>query len=760
MRSFENSYVNISSLGLLGNFLIRGKIILQDIWRSGIDWDQKISNEIEKKWKKWLENLEQMYKLRIPRCYCLAACYTVQLHMFSDASGKAFGGVGYFRFEYNNGIQVSLVMSKTQVAPLKPISILRLELQAALVSCRLAETIKKKHSIKIDSTHFWTDSQIVLSWIKSEARILGTFIANRVGEIQEKTSTKNWHWISTKLNVTDEATRDEETLKLNLNERWHKGPDFLYLQDVDWNSLNLAQKCESISESGENEKLILVNQKVSLDFLPDMRKFSFWTKVIRSTAIIYVFIDFRIAKRRQDQTKISRQDIEKEESLWIRKIQTDNFQKEILDLETKNIVNSQSALYQLTPTVKNGLICMNGRINKAVELPEETKNPIILSNKHLATKLLILMYHRRTGHGGVGITLNEIRQKFWILQARKTIKNVIRNCALCAIRKAKPRIPQMGQIPEFRLEKPMTQRPFTYTGIDMFGPYNVSIGRRRERRYGMLFTCLSVRAIHIELTETLNTDSTLLALRRFISRRAQPKMILCDNGGNFHSAAKELKSALKEIDYDKIERHLLAEEIEWRFIPPASPHIGGAWERMVKSVKSALKISLREQSPRPEVLETLMCEAEHIVNSRPLTYVSSSAEDPLSITPNHFLIGSSSIVKPPGLFIDQDWNIRKQWRISQKITEHFWTRWIKEYIPTLTKRTKWFQENKNLKIGDLVILMDDKFPKNNWPLGRVEKVYPGHDGKVRVADIKTKTGTYCRPLTKICIVECLEMGED
>ncbi|XP_044760878.1 uncharacterized protein LOC123318333 [Coccinella septempunctata] len=374
--------------------------------------------------------------------------------------------------------------------------------------------------------------------------------------------------------------------------------------------------------------------------------------------------------------------------------------KEIAIIAGGGTLHKKSKLYQLTPYMKNEYLCVGGRTNYSTDLPDTAKSPLIFDSRHFAVKLLILHYHVIIGHQGVEVILNELRQRFWILQARKAIKRAMRYCPICSLWRAIPRVTQMGQLPDFRLKKPQPQRAFVYTGIDFFGHFEVTIGRRREKRYGVLFTCMSVRAIHIEIAETLNTDSTLLAIKRFMSKRGKPQMFLTDNGTNFHAAEKELKKAYEDVNLEVIRQGLCAESIEWKFIPPGSPHMGGAWERMVRSVKTTLSIILKDRSPRQEVFHTVMIEAEHIVNSRPLTYISSSPEDEESLTPNHFLIGTSSILKPPGLFDGTKWNVRKQWLIAENLNEHFWNRWVKEYIPTLTKRTKWFEQNQNLKEGD------------------------------------------------------------
>jgi hypothetical protein len=181
--------------------------------------------------------------------------------------------------------------------------------------------------------------------------------------------------------------------------------------------------------------------------------------------------------------------------------------------------------------------------------------------------------------------------------------------------------------------------------------------------------------------------------------------------------------------------------------------MGGIWERMVQSVKKALYAVLKEQAPKDEVLLTLMAEAEHIVNSRPITFVSSDAE---ALTPNHFLIGTSSGLQSPGEFVEADLCLRRRWRVSQRLTDNFWRRWMREYITTLNKRSKWFQRKKLICVGDVTFLADEDSPRNTWPLGRIVNLHPGKDGQVRVADIKTIRGTYRRPVSKLIPLDVLD----
>lgn len=309
----------------------------------------------------------------------------------------------------------------------------------------------------------------------------------------------------------------------------------------------------------------------------------------------------------------------------------------------------------------------------------------------------------------------------------------------------------MGALPKCRVTK--QKRAFMETGVDYFGPINVAIGRRHEKRYGVLFTCMATRAIHLEIAASLNTDSAIMAIRRFAARRGYPNKMFSDNGTNFRGAEKEIRAAIKELNQDKVTKEMSNVGIEWHFNPPCAPHMGGCWERMVKSVKCAMNAVLNKQVPKEEILQTLFAEVENIISNHPLTHVSVDPEDQESLTPNHFLIGSNGNVPLPGSFTDDEFSLRKQWRKSQRIADQFWKRWVSEYLPTLTRRTKWHTITKPIAIGSLVLIADGNMPRNCWPKGVVAKIYPGTDGIVRAADVKTAQGVLKRPVVKLCLID-------
>jgi transposase InsO family protein len=348
--------------------------------------------------------------------------------------------------------------------------------------------------------------------------------------------------------------------------------------------------------------------------------------------------------------------------------------------------------------------------------------------------------------------MNELRQEYFILSARAAVRSCWSSCQQCKLWRSKPRQPEMAPLPDCRVTRP--ERPFTFTGIDYFGPMEVKVRRAKEKRYGVIFTCLSTRAVHLEIASSLTTNSAIMAIRRFMGRRGHPQKIFSDNGRNLRGVERELRQAVQSFDQEKIMEELTKRKVEWSFIPPGAPHMGGSWERLVRSVKAALRVTLTEQSPREEVLNTLFVEAENIINSRPLTHVPVDPNDPDSLTPNSFLLGTSSAaIQVPSVFVDSSRCPRKQWILSQKLADHFWSRWVKEYLPSLTRRTKWHRTSEPVKVGDLVIIADNNLHRNHWPRGVVSAVHPGRDGVVRVVDVKTNAGVYRRPVVKLCVLD-------
>lgn len=609
-------------------------------------------------------------------------------------------------------LSLIFVTGKTRVAPLKNLTIPRMELQAAVLASRLAATILKECDMPIEEVFFWCDSTIVLRWIRSEAKRFKMYVGNRIEVIRELTEVSSWRWVPTIDNVADKATRDVEPTGIHYE--WLNGPKFLMSPSTDWPeqvscAINRALEDEMmIMEEVQQVNLVKEAECCLMNVLPDVNRFSKWSRLVRATSWVLRFVNNLKSKHlnaTRRQMELLPDEILDAENLLLKASQFEAFAGDIEDLR-KNQLKKTSRLYPLSPMLdKSGLIRMNGRLNLA-PLNDDSRKPIIIDAKTRYVKLLILDYHEKSMHFGKEIVINRLREKFWVINVRSAVNKAFYDCQCCKIRKAKPEPPLMGQLPEYRLTPNV--RPFTHCGVDYFGPIEIKIGRRIEKRYGVLFTCLTVRAIHIEIAASLTTDSMIMALRRFVSRRGCPLHIYSDNGTNLKGADEEIPTYINQFDQDQIVQTMTMQNIQWHFIPPITPHMGGCWERLIGVVKCALKSVLVEHHPREETLQTLFAEAEALVNSRPFTHIATGPDDEETITPNSFLLGTSSVHQLPGTFDKIEMCSRKQWRVAQALTDHFWKIWIKGYVPTLIKRQKWLDVVKPIKVGDVVVLMDEE----------------------------------------------------
>lgn len=675
-------------------------------------------------------------------------------------SKLAFAAVAYLRFEEENKVDISMVIAKTRVAPIKPMSIPRKELQAAVLGSRLYTLISEKLEYPLNQVFFWSDSKTVLYWIKSDKRKYKPFVAHRIGEILESTETSDWNWVPTEKNVADYATRDTCATKPFENTAWKNGPQFLKLTEDRWPKEIIEDYYRPCDDEIVTEEVHCVYTIHSI-LAQDSRQTPTWTSILRKTAWILRFLGNcknHSVHERNLKKELIPSELKAAEIAIIRTAQHEAFGNDydILVAQKENPTSTKrlsenSRLKSLSPELdKFDVLRINGRTKKSEELSFWTKNPAILDPKHPITILLIEHMHNMVNQNGQETVVNLLRQKYHILGVRTAVRRVWSNCFKCKLARTMPKCPLMGELPLCRVTK--QKRAFMETGVDYFGPMNVAIGRRHEKRYGVLFTCMATRAIHLEISTSLNTDSAIMAIRRFVSRRGYPNKIYSDNGTNFRGADKELRLAIKDIDQSKVTKEMTNVGIEWHFNPPSAPHMGGSWERMVKSVKTSIKAVLKEQVPREETLQTIFAEVENIINNHPLTHVSTDPNDPESLTPNHFLIGSAGNVPIPGTFTDEEFSLRKQWRKAQRMADQFWKRWVNEYLSTLTRRTKWHTNSKSIELGDLVLIADGNLPRNCWPKGVVVKVYPGTDGIIRAADVKTALGVLKRPSLKLCII--------
>lgn len=384
---------------------------------------------------------------------------------------------------------------------------------------------------------------------------------------------------------------------------------------------------------------------------------------------------------------------------------------------------------------QDGILRVGGRIRHA-DLPFQEKHPLILPKRGHVTDLVIRHHHVKSHHQGRGITHASIRSSgVWIISGNSAVGHHISKCVKCRRYRGAPQAQKMADLPADRLEE---NPPFTYSAVDYFGPFYIKEGRRELKRYGVLFTCMSSRAVHLETAASLTTDSFLSAYRRFIGRRGPVRQLRSDQGTNFVGASNELKVALSEMNQDTLKKEMARTSCDWivfKMNVPYASHMGGAWERQIRTVRSVLSALLYDHGRQldDESLRTLMIEAECIVNSRPLTTDETTCkETPDVLTPNHLLTQKSQVVlPPPGAFQRADLYLRKRWRRVQHLANEFWQRWRKSFLQSLQSRQKWTTRHRNLQVDDVVIMKDDSSPRNMWKLARVDQTHPDDDGLVR-----------------------------
>ena len=390
---------------------------------------------------------------------------------------------------------------------------------------------------------------------------------------------------------------------------------------------------------------------------------------------------------------------------------------------------------------------------------DSSKHPVILPKTGIAIQRLIEHYHQVTGHGGRTLTINALRSgDFWLIGANTRVRKCISQCVLCRKFRGSLGQQKMADLPH---ERSIDVAPFTHCGLDMFGPFYVKEGRKRAAKFVALFTCFSCRAIHLEHTSNMSTDSFILALRRFLSRRGPVKSITSDNGTNFVGAENEFRKAYREMEHTRINNFLVSKScdwITWQKNPPEASHMGGVWERQIRTVRQVLTSLLNNHSSSldTEALHTLLTESESIVNSRPLT--TECLHDPTlqPLSPQQLLtMKSKPVFPPPGYFSKEDLYSRRRWRQVQHLANEFWTRWKKEYLSTLQSRQKWIQPQRNFMIGDIVIIKDSGMHRQEWPLAKVVNVFPdASDGLVRKVELMVPSAknNLKRPIHKIVLL--------
>ena len=764
----------------------------------------ELIEEIIQGYHECTKDLMQVNKIKIPRLMIENKLVTSKrLIIFCDGSSVAYGAVAYLRISYQDGtITIRLVKAAKKCTPIRKQTIPRIELMAALEGAKLAARLKRL--VDPDETILFTDAIVVLFWIhKSDLHRFEDWVQTRLTQIHELTKMDTWRHVESALNPADLLSRGVKFKHVwqedeGLTEKgifWFHGPKFL-LENLDFwprhereiQQILNKDDCTVIDESIKTFKSLLINvdQKtqllgkekdvtslstINLSIYRQLENIMDNLKVcdiqwlhdqegaINKALALSPLIDIsrfstvkraaRALKKATEYAKVWLQKIQckrqfnsynMKESYQriIQEIQAEGFHEDLTVALKKNIWPIKSLLSETNALFdQNNILRANARLSNCVGIPIYERRPIILPDKHPFVKTLIQSFHMNVGHGGsIGELLSAIKRLFYFKKMRQHVRKYLKSCVKCRRKYNKPLEPHMAEWP-ISMEKVTV---FERVSLDFFGPVSVKRARSTEKYYVLVVVCLQIHALALELCESLNTEQVLTAIQRFSLNHRVPSLIRSDNGKSFIAARKVLypEISMEGVDWDQIQ--CTVDTPKWVMIAPGSPDTNLA-EAYVKLVKNRLDLDIRSRRFTRDQLSTLLTIAVHSVNNRPLTFLSEDINDPRPVTANMLLkpLYHSNI----GLKVNEfaPVSYRRYYEDICQYAEEICQRWTNDFAKELKKYPKWRTWQENVKVGDLVVVIESNPLKvKDWPLGLITKVFPNaRDNIVRKCHVKYKT---------------------
>ncbi|XP_063994291.1 uncharacterized protein LOC135171590 [Diachasmimorpha longicaudata] len=745
-------------LGLLSPVVIRAKALLQQLWLEKLDWDEELPVHLVQKWVRFREELSQVDQLSIPRWMGCKKDSRVEIHGFSDASLLAMSAVVYLKVTSADGVSISLAVAKTKVAPLKKLTIPRLELNAAVILAKLARYVIDQLNLGTVMVHLWTDSAVALAGICAHPSRWKEYVHNRVTVVQELVQEASWRYVSGKENPADCASRGISVAQLNGHHLWWTGPKWLRKEVSQWPSGRATLDPSTDLEEKPGVTLAASFGRASLWGL--CSRYSSLYKLLRITAICQTVVGNMLRKLERKRGIIvsavfSPGSMEAARFYWVKATQAYHLQAECDIISHGLQLKKSHPLTKLTAFIdQQGVLRVGGRL-KFSTLGPESRHQAIIPHGSVLAELIMRDSHQRTLHGGTQLTLAHLRRSYWIIGGHLPVRSFILKCVECARHRGIRAQQLMGQLPVARL---VSDRAFSNTGVDYAGPVSIKTWRARghktQKGWLVIFVCMATSALHLEAVTDYTADGFIAAYRRFVSRRGYCRHLYSDCGTNFIGADKELKKLFSAgaKEFQHLSAVCLKDGTCWSFNPPGAPHFGGKWEAAVKSVKYHLARTVRDTTLTFEELSTLLSQIEAVLNSRPLQSLSEVPDDVSCRTPGHFLIGEAPIALPEPSLEHLNVGRLSRWQLIQQRLQFFWKQWSTGYLQQLQSISKWHHPSNEIKVGSLVLLYDERFPPAKWPLARVTGLHPGRDGLSRVVTIRTASTTLTRPISKLVLL--------
>ena len=777
---------------MFGNILFRETLQLMKKERQGkIPWDEEISDiDLKKKWFDYFEMLLQVDTVKFARCVKPPGAdvnIDPDLVTFCDGNPDAFGVAAYVLYELEDGGKAAaLLMSKAKLGPLTHKGeTVKNELCGATFASRIKIWIVQESGIHFKDHHHFLDSMIVLDMMKKLSYGFNTFAGLRVGEIQQKTNLDDWHHIPSKENISDVLTRGATPDKLGPGSVWQSGPAWLTGPRSQWPVTCNASRGEDYDEDLKNQLAkfskksqtsaanvpkndaeesiknlwpcftsVLMDDDDGIDGM--VIRCGKLQKLIRSVAYLLRWAG-RASRYKNDQEEIT---------IDITASEYQDAYNCLIYLEQRKRLDKKK-LEKLVPRqiivpLKNYdrsivQIVIGGRVkNFPIGFSTNSDIPIIPYGQ-LAK--LIVLYHHQKHHKDVDTVVAIVRKEVWIIKARKIASEIDSKCKICKEKRKSYASQKMGDLPIYRSQMLPS---FSVVCMDLFGPQEIrdDVVKRGPRKYkkvwGVIYTCTSTRAVHLDVATDYSTEAVLHTVRRLMSIRGDVRRIISDPGSQLVRASKELTEWRQGWDQNQLIRFGASKGLDWKFIMANSQHQNGAAEVMVKMVKSIQKSLFRVMGDTKLSLNemfTLLAEVSNLINERPIGIKPNDKSGTDYLSPNSLLLGrcsariSAGPFEPDQVFTDNPKAVKSRFLLVQAITNQFWKVWLKLYFPSLLIRQKWHADRRNIMVGDICLLKDSNVYRGEWRLCEVAQVFPDDDGKVRNVQVMIKpkqsgTGPY------------------
>lgn len=765
-------------LGLVMFLVSKFKLIYHWTCNEKLEWDDEIPNKLMNYWVKAIEYVPKLSQVAIPRCYSpkIAQSKFNQLWTFVDAGKDMMCAVTYVRFVDSNHQQIdySIIGSKSFTVPSRQKrTIPELELDVVEKGINYIKNVIKAHSITFHELFVVTDSSCVFEWLTNGVTKPTIYVKNRLKKIADHKLPIKFLWVATNLQTADMGTKWHSMPEFSIKNEWfqpklfslpqNSWPDFLPPQYIAkfnntkfgkrpnsdyYGSFFDSRKHSSFSKAINKAKKLLLRWKIIIQkkrLENDIRNV---TKEYEKKSISERKFKKELQKLNSSKDKLLNdyEDVnysrEKIEILFFKDAQEEHFAIEIALLKSGKELPKTSKLYKVSPFLdKNELLRATTRLSDTQENRKKfslaTINPIILPAEHNVTKLVIMQAHASNRHVHNNSVIANLMRKFFIPHIKWTVNKTIKdNCYSCKLKSCKPIIPKMGDLPAMRLD---AYAPiFKNTILDVCGPFKVIVGRSQAKRWLLVASCLTTRAVHIEILHHLTANSAILALNNLIHIRGKPDIIYSDMGTNFVGGYKELILCFNEQNKKLIEQGMEPLNITWINSPAKASHMNGCVERLIGLTKNALKKMEQMMSKKlyhldDESFRAFICETIGILNNRPLCMIPIKDSSNEFLTPNNFLMLRPNFVSRT---IDSNPRlITKYWSDVQKLANILWEHWLKAYLPTIMYREKWIDKSSPLQVGDLVITADPTV-YNSWRLGKIVEIESGSQQQVRKVKVE------------------------